>query len=163
CARMGAGGVTPAPTIFSASAATTAPTTSANNVSRRPRNGCGAFAAADGWALPHVTAMTIWIGITQSRKYATHPENVGNENSDTNARAMAITMIVAVTPSAGCLSAISVARILQLSLVSVDRKSGQVRRLIVFLVLILVELDKMSACDGGQRANGVLRTDLRWR
>src|SRR5215475_6736954 len=104
CARMGAGGVTPAPTIFSASAATMAPTTSANNVSSRPRRGFGAFAAADGWALPHVTAMTIWIGITQSRKYATHPENVGNENSDTNARAIAITMMVAVTPSAGCLS-----------------------------------------------------------
>src|SRR5262245_40806705 len=70
CARMGAGGVTSAPTNSNASTATTAPTTSANIVSSRPRKGCGAFAAAGGCALPQVTAMTIWIGITHSRKYA---------------------------------------------------------------------------------------------
>ncbi len=66
-ASIGTGGLTRPPTAAWCTAATIAPTTSANSVNKIPLTGSAVLAANAGCLPPQVTAMTIWIGITQSR------------------------------------------------------------------------------------------------
>src|ERR1700680_1845092 len=66
-ASIGVGGLTAPPTVAWCTAATITPTASANIVNRIPLTGSLALAAKAGCLVPQVTAMTIWIGITQRR------------------------------------------------------------------------------------------------
>ena len=73
----------PPPIVAWVTAVTTTPTASVISVSTRPFAGCASPAAKPG-LLPQVTAVTICIGITHSRKYATHPVNTGKLKSEIN-------------------------------------------------------------------------------
>ena len=66
-ASIGVGGLTRPPIVTKHTAATTTPTASVVRVSTRPLAGCGLAATNPGFA-PHMTATTICIGMTQSRK-----------------------------------------------------------------------------------------------
>src|SRR5262249_9906724 len=99
---MGVGGLIPPPIIAWLSAATIAPTTSVVAVRRRPFIGCGCVAANAG-LLPHITATMICIGITQRRKYESHPVKKASVKSEMKPNATAMTRAVATTPTQGCL------------------------------------------------------------
>ena len=66
-ASIGVGGLMPPPIVACATAVTTTPTTSVVSVRTRPFAGCCSPATKPG-LLPHVTAVTICIGMVQSRK-----------------------------------------------------------------------------------------------
>lgn len=82
-----------------------------NNNSRKERDqaeqnaadGLERSAAKRGCFIPHVTPITISMGIMQSRKVEIQPENLGKSKSDMKPSEMAMTSAVARMPRIGCL------------------------------------------------------------
>ena len=67
-----------------------------------PFTGCFCAAANRGWPVRHNASITICIGMIQSRKYETHPANVGKSNSEISPSETAHTSSVAIIPRTGC-------------------------------------------------------------
>src|SRR5262245_12716002 len=70
-----------------------------------PFIGCFCDAANCGCPVRHSASITTCIGMMQSRKYETHPANVGKSNSETRPSETAHTSNVAMIPRTGCFMA----------------------------------------------------------
>src|ERR1700685_3309079 len=103
CVIIAVGGLTLPPTPVQCASITTAPVTAAIKLNRMPRRGCERSAAKRGCFIPHVTPMTISMGMMQIRHVEIHPENLGKSKSEIKPSEMAMMRAVAAIPRTGCL------------------------------------------------------------
>src|SRR5208283_6245276 len=99
---MGAGGATLPPTATKWTSATTAPAASASSRKRIPLAGWERPPATAGCFPPHVTPMTITIGIKQIIASAIHVVKTGKAKSAMNPSETTITRTDDTAPRTGC-------------------------------------------------------------
>lgn len=99
---IGVGGLMLPPTVTKWASATTTPAAATSRTKRIPLAGWECLAANWGWFTPHVTLMTITMGMRQIIANATHVVNERTEKIEMNPSETMITRIVPVIPRAGC-------------------------------------------------------------